>query len=310
MAQSVDWVAGDQVAVSSGADYTIHTIGGGSTQSISISPGLTVGSGSLQSLDYGLSLDTRPEVALLTRSVTIRGAPQCRILASHLVVDNHDYQGSLTLSNVHVDGCGSDILNAIDVGSGVTPELEGCDKCPPDSIGPAATARISGSVVSASKRGGVAAVAAISLTIQDSAVVGTVGTAVDVRDPAQRPTVTGTLVMSARNYTVNPRTEKTACFSVCSTASAPCTAASMVRNVCAGSANAGFLVYAVACSQAMPYADNTAHDALVGVLIHGRGSSCAAAAGFAAYDCSEVAIPSLYGQVRGTCIDLVTECFC
>ena len=274
----------------------MHTITGGGGTAISISPGLQATGGSLQALDYGLSLDTRPEVALLTRSITIRGVPQCRVLVSHLFVNGNDFRGSLDLSNVRVNACGSDVLNAVDIGTGVTLAQEPCDACPPGDADHAGSATIVGSVISDSKTGGVFAVSAISLIMQDSAVIGTVGTAVDVRSPLHSPTITGTLVMNAMSATSNPQTQETACFSICSVGSAVCVAASLKQNVCAGSANAGFLVYAVACGDLMPYAENTAHHALVGVLIHGRWASCVAASGFAAYECSEVGIPSLYGQ--------------
>ena len=70
LAAAVDWERGNVVAVSTGADVSKHTLTAVSGDTITFTPPLSgVAGGSLRALDYGLTLDTRPEVALLNRSI-------------------------------------------------------------------------------------------------------------------------------------------------------------------------------------------------------------------------------------------------
>ena len=108
--------------------------------------------------------------------------------------------------------------------------------------------------------------------------------------------------MGVVQATAAPMVEATSCFALCDAEfhskaiTSQCTLGPVTDNVCAGSANVGFDVHAVSCADAMPFARNTAHHALVGALLRGQENYCIAASGFTAYACGEVGIPSLYGS--------------
>ena len=72
LTRAVDWEHGHMIAVSTGADLSIHTLDTAAGDTITFAPPLpaTIG-GSFRNFDYGLTLDTRPEVALLNRSIQV-----------------------------------------------------------------------------------------------------------------------------------------------------------------------------------------------------------------------------------------------
>ena len=227
------------------------------------------------------------------------GAPRCRVLVSKVEAGGATFEGNATLSNVALHACGGpgEAAYALDVGA---PQVDagGCGGCPPPAVPPAGHAALAGVVVVASGSGAVRAASAVAFSAAGCATVVSIGTGVTVESPGTPPRIADTLVMAARSDGSQdpPATQATACFTVCGVNGAPCEGV-VTGCVCAGSADAGFVLYATPCGAASPYAGNVAHHALVGTIVHGRfGVKCAEVAGFAAYACSEVAIPSLYGQ--------------
>ena len=208
------------------------------------------------------------------------------------------------MSDVTLHACGGLEMNSFDVGAPEAQHGDVCGGCPPPDVPPVGTAALTGVVVVESGGIAVRAASAAAFNMSGCVVVGSTGTGVEVKAPGSVPRLVDTLVMAARSD--NPKddvaTQATACFAVCS-AGNPCFGA-VTGCACAGSANAGFALYAPPCWAPPPYAGNTAHHAIVGVLLHGGGEACAAASGFAAYACSEVAIPSLYGQGDYSCSEL------
>ena len=293
---SVDWVVGDKLAVSTGPDFTTHTVTSVSGSTLSVAPALPAPlAGTLRNFANGLALDTRTEVALITRrSISVAGVPRCALLVA----------GTATISHVSLDGCGVDgVMPALGVGMQVASDAGPCTSCILPPLPPLGSVVLDSISVTNSAGGGVYANGALSFSMASSAVVGTVGTAIQVVDPSAAPSVTNSLVMAARSSGSDPPDQQpTSCFAICSTdaytyaESAPCVASAFSGNACAGSADVGFALHAGSCESPPAYSENVAHHALAGVLFHSSRSKCSAAGGVSAYACSEVAIPSLYGQ--------------
>ena len=192
LAKPVAWAVGDKIAISNGQSYTIHTITSNSG-SLSVSPAPSVALGSLSALAHGLSLDTRPEVALLNRTVQIFGSPRCRVLVTQLKVLNNTFTGNATFTNVAMHACGlppSDEEEAFDVGRMVLPEAGECTVCPLPDLPPACTAVLTSCAVVESPGGATYASKALAFALVDSAIVGSVGTAVQVADPGMKARAT------------------------------------------------------------------------------------------------------------------------
>ena len=81
LARAVDWEVGAAIAVSRGSDVSVHALTSVSGDTVGVTPALAMAGGTLRALDYGLTLDTRPEVALLNRSIQVFGAPRCELFA-------------------------------------------------------------------------------------------------------------------------------------------------------------------------------------------------------------------------------------
>jgi len=88
-----DLAAGDMVAISSGPSFTTHTITSGAGKTFATNPPLPKDmANSVTVFSANLTLDTRAEVALVSRSVRISGSPMCRVLVTDLTIGQNVFR--------------------------------------------------------------------------------------------------------------------------------------------------------------------------------------------------------------------------
>lgn len=302
---ATDWAPGEVLAVSDEHGVSYHAVTGASAGTLRVTPPLRAGApgGTFRNLPYGLSLDTRPSAALLNRSVSVFGSPRCRILVTDHTHANRTYSGNATVADVALHGCGTPEVGAFDVGTMATSQPGACEACPAERVPLTGAASLSRAAVFGSRRSLVRAVSARAISVENSSAISSVGTAVELATLGSQPAVVGNLIAGVGAAPGPPCCQPTACLSVCSVFSVtesvtePCVGR-VTDNVCAKSAQAGYVLYGVPCGERVPYARNQVHHATVGAIIHASPSArCTAAAGFSAHACSEVGIPAPYGQV-------------